>query len=133
LSSLFYSLGLLFNIITVIIFSEYLGCYGDDKVPYNLQDRALAYHVKNFFGTKIHCVHACAKRFFRYAGLQNGYLCFCGNNYNKYGRVDDKFCNIRCRDSRIDAKGLKRTKNGEFWKDCGGRWFNSVYSGKNYI
>ncbi|KAK3744146.1 hypothetical protein QZH41_017962 [Actinostola sp. cb2023] len=108
--------------------SEYLGCYKDDKVPYNQMDRALTYPIKNFFGHKVYCVNACAQLYFRYAGLQNGYLCFCGNGYNKYGRLDDKFCNMECRDTHISTKNLKRTRNGEFWKDCGGRWANSVYS-----
>ncbi|XP_031554113.1 WSC domain-containing protein 1-like, partial [Actinia tenebrosa] len=116
--------------------SEYLGCYRDDKIPYapgynNQMDRALTFPVKNFFGPKFNCVNACAKFHFRYAGLQNGYLCFCGNSFNKYGRLDDKFCNIKCRGSNLYAKFLGRTLKGEFWKDCGGRWANSVYSGKN--
>ncbi|XP_032226754.1 uncharacterized protein LOC116610147 [Nematostella vectensis] len=113
--------------------ADYLGCYKDDKAPLtywhnNIQDRSLAYPIKNYFGSVKKCVDACADKFYPYAGLQAGFLCFCGTDFNKYGRLDDNFCNIKCRGNHISTKHLQRTKHGEFWLDCGGKWANSIYS-----
>ena len=58
-------------------------------------------------------------------GLQNGDLCFCGNDFDKYGRADDSECNIKCR--RLDEKTII---TGNAFDSCGGRWRNVVYAGK---
>ena len=76
------------------------------------------------FSTKQDCVDQCGSHGFLYAGLQNGDLCFCGNDYDKYGRADDSECDIKCR--QPDA-AIEKTYNP--FDSCGGRWRNSVYAG----
>ena len=108
-------------------FADFIGCYADDK---SLDDdfrlvnaRALEFQVERF-STKQDCIDQCADKGFLYAGLQNGDLCFCGNDYDKYGRADDKDCNIKCRNP--DA-AVEFTANP--FESCGGRWRNAVYAG----
>ena len=50
---------------------------------------------------------------YKYAGLQYGYQCFCGDRIGKYGQVADGECNMDC--------------PVEYMQTCGGRWRNSVY------
>jgi len=54
---------------------------------------------------------------YKYAGLQNGFLCSCGTSYGSYGELDQDECSSVC-----SADGL----------ECGGFYTNSVYR-TNYI
>ena len=51
---------------------------------------------------------------YKYAGVQNGDQCFCGDTYGKYTKKPDSECNKTCR--------------GESTQMCGGRWRNAIYS-----
>ena len=114
---------------TILFPTEYLGCYGDDKKvgPLNdvIEQRALPFQIQHFTG-KRDCINQCYGSGYKYAGLQNGDLCFCGKDFDKYGRLDDAQCNIECR--KPLGGPLKFTEN--FFQSCGGRWANSVYSGE---
>ena len=73
----------------------------------------------------------CSNNYHQFAGLQNGNLCFCGNELplsSDYGRADDNECNMACDHGHPnDVKPLKR---GHFFESCGGKWRNAVYHGK---
>ena len=105
-----------------------IGCYIDDKTLDDnfrlVKPRALAYQVARF-QTKQDCIDQCGDKGFLYAGFQNGDLCFCGNDYDKYGRADDSECNIKCRTPDQPVEFTEK----EF-DSCGGRWRNAVYAGK---
>ena len=111
--------------------TDMIGCYIDDKTLDDnfrlVNPRALAYQVERF-DSKQDCIDQCGDKGFLYAGFQNGDLCFCGNDYDKYGRADDSECNIKC---RTPDKPVEFTDK-EF-ESCGGRWRNAVYAGKYYI
>ena len=108
-----------------------IGCYKDDKALDDnfrlVQPRALGYEIQHF-SSKQDCVDQCADRGFPYAGLQNGDLCFCGNTFDKYGRADDKECNIKCRKPDDPVEYVENS-----FESCGGRLSNSccfVYQGR---
>lgn len=58
------------------------------------------------------CIHHCFTKGYYYAGLQNRFMCFCGNSYGKYGSSNS--CNQACY-TRPRYK-------------CGGITSNSVYT-----
>ena len=89
-----------------------------------VNSRALGFQIERFYSVQ-DCVDQCATKGFLYAGLQNGDLCFCGNDFDKYGRADDLECNIKCRKPDEDV-----TITNNPFDSCGGRWRNSVYAGK---
>ena len=53
----------------------------------------------------------CKEKGFKYAGVQYGQSCLCGNSYGKFGTADN--CNYKC--------------TGDSSKICGGYNSNSVY------
>jgi len=63
------------------------------------------------------CYQSCNSKGYKYFGLQDGWECFCGHKFGKYGKA--KNCNVKCTE--------KKNKN----KICGGSWANSVYEIKN--
>ena len=91
----------------------YLGCYKDSGDPFSIKGRDLhgyGYMSRNL--TPDACFLTCARKGFRYAGLQYSRSCVCGNRYGKYGKADN--CNMPC--------------TGDKSKICGGSWANSVYN-----
>ena len=62
------------------------------------------------------CIKKCFNFNFRYAGVQNGYQCWCGDKYGKYGLAERDNCYITC--PKAD-------------KTCGGKYFNDVYEINN--
>ena len=108
---------------------DYIGCYHDDKekgrdLPFRPQTRT---HNR---GDALSCVLNCAESGFIYAGVQNGNLCFCGNKYGRYGRASDSHCNLKC----LKPVGVqKQTEADNIFNSCGGKWVNSIYSGKQDI
>jgi len=42
------------------------------------------------------CANYCRRKKFKFAAVQNGNECFCGNSYGKYGKTDEKDCNKVC-------------------------------------
>ncbi len=90
----------------------YLGCFKDQGDPFGLRGRDLA--AFGFGSDKMTprlCMRECARRGYRYAGVQYSGYCFCDNKYGKYGRTTN--CNTHC--------------NGDKSKICGGTWANSIY------
>lgn len=66
------------------------------------------------------CVRECAYQNYKFAGVQYGYLCFCGNAFGRYGSLPDNDCNSECQ--------------GDLKRKCGGYYHNSVFSvGKDMI
>ncbi|RMX41520.1 hypothetical protein pdam_00013080 [Pocillopora damicornis] len=124
---IFSLIGLSYSYIEVVDTNpDMIGCYKDDKALDDnfrlVQPRALGYEIQHF-SSKQDCVDQCADRGFPYAGLQNGDLCFCGNTFDKYGRADDKECNIKCRKPDDPVEYVENS-----FESCGGRWRNSVYA-----
>ena len=91
----------------------YLGCFKDQGDPFGLRGRDLAsFGFGSDEMTPSLCMRECARRGYRYAGVQYSGYCFCGNSYGKYGRAAN--CNMRC--------------SGDKSKICGGSWANSIYN-----
>ena len=60
------------------------------------------------------CIKHCIGRGFRYAGVQAGSQCFCGNTAPPQSKiVDQRQCNTRC--------------NGDGKQFCGGGWRMNVF------
>ena len=95
--------------IDVILCLDYQGCYKDRKPGRDLPRRFTRYAM-----TPEVCLRECKYQGYNFAGLQYSYLCFCGNAFGRYGKVDDAFCNSRCL--------------GDKTRPCGAFWHNSVYS-----
>ncbi len=90
----------------------YLGCFKDQGDPFGLRGRDLAaFGFGSDRMTPNICMRECARRGYRYAGVQYSGYCFCGNRYGKYGRAAN--CNMRC--------------SGDKSKICGGSWANGIY------
>uniref|UniRef100_A0A1I8J3T1 WSC domain-containing protein n=2 Tax=Macrostomum lignano TaxID=282301 RepID=A0A1I8J3T1_9PLAT len=85
----------------------YIGCYGDTT------RRDLSSYVAHSRMSVEFCYRQCDRLRYRYFGLQNGRLCFCGNTYGLYGRKSERECNRRC--------------NGNRDEFCGGRMRNCIY------
>ena len=93
--------------------SQYIGCFQDSGDPQGLTDRDLSGFMTNSKDMTIEkCIQICSEKGFKYAGLQYGIQCFCGNSYGKYG--ESYSCNYVCSGNQDEI--------------CGGYWANSVYS-----
>jgi len=91
--------------------ATYIGCYVDGN------ERDLSHaprHGKRWRMSEDACIAACKRDGYKYAGIQWGVECWCGNNYGRYGNASESTCNIICR-------GNKHHK-------CGGNWRNSVHT-----
>ncbi|PAA51512.1 hypothetical protein BOX15_Mlig002697g1 [Macrostomum lignano] len=86
---------------------SYIGCYGDTS------RRDLSNYVARSRMSVEFCYRECDRLRYRYFGLQNGRLCFCGNTYGLYGQKSERECNLRC--------------NGNRDEFCGGRLRNCIY------
>ena len=92
--------------------ARYLGCFKDQGDPFGLRGRDLAaFGFGSDRMTPNICMRECARRGYRYAGVQYSGYCFCGNRYGKYGRAAN--CNMHC--------------SGDKSKICGGSWANGIY------
>lgn len=68
---------------------RYVGCYKDTS------DFDLNGHLERGpQNTPQRCIAICRDKGFRYAGVQYGESCLCGNSYGKYGVADN--CNMKC-------------------------------------
>lgn len=85
----------------------YLGCFADKE------QRDLNGTPSTWVRDAKSCIQSCASKGFRYASVQAGSHCFCGNSYGRYG------ASTACKACGGAA--------GEF---CGGTWANSVYEVK---
>eukprot|EP00111_Clytia_hemisphaerica_P017539 TCONS_00051925-protein len=88
----------------------YIGCYVDRLV--DGRDLPIRAGVPSV--TPNNCRSVCKKSGYRYAAMQYGYLCFCGNSYGKYDMVPDSECNTMC--------------SGDDAYTCGGLWRNKIYN-----
>lgn len=84
-----------------------VGCFRDAP------DRDLPVGLDGGRFTEGRCRRACRQRGHRFAALQYGGQCFCGDTYGRYGRAPDNECGMPCR------------RNGR--NRCGGEWRNLVY------
>mmetsp|Transcript_9923 Transcript_9923/g.23483 ORF Transcript_9923/g.23483 Transcript_9923/m.23483 type:complete len:343 (+) Transcript_9923:2179-3207(+) len=81
----------------------YVGCYRDDAT------RVLPIYTQ--ITTSLDdCVKICRDSGFPYASMQQGFACFCGNQYDSLGIADN--CDKTCNDG----------------SECGGYYANSVYA-----
>lgn len=85
----------------------YLGCFKDTGT-YDLD----GYLVRSQNNTPERCIATCREKGFKYAGVQFGESCLCGNSYGKYGPASN--CDYKC--------------TGDSSKICGGYSANSIYS-----
>ncbi|KAI8806739.1 WSC domain-containing protein [Cladochytrium replicatum] len=70
---------------------KYVGCHED-----NIQDRALSEGASyNGLMTPEVCAKACIAKGFKFAGVEYGYQCYCGNSV-KYGPIEESKCFMPC-------------------------------------
>uniref|UniRef100_A0A1I8HTR8 WSC domain-containing protein n=1 Tax=Macrostomum lignano TaxID=282301 RepID=A0A1I8HTR8_9PLAT len=84
-----------------------VGCYNNNENDRDLPDLVFTGSV-----TIQMCAKMCAERFYKYAALQAGVQCFCGDSYGKHGASTE--CNLRCR--------------GNAQQICGGKSSITVYT-----
>ncbi len=84
-----------------------IGCFKDTSA-FDLD----GYLERSQNNTPQRCSEICLQKGFKYAGVQYGESCLCGNSYGKYGKADN--CNFKC--------------TGDNSQFCGGYNANSVYS-----
>ncbi|MFK5283059.1 WSC domain-containing protein, partial [Lacticaseibacillus paracasei] len=72
------------------MFTEYKGCFVDKED----RDISGGHYIDSTGNCVEKCAKFCFKRNFKYAGLQAGQECFCGNSYGKHRRSDA--CGWRC-------------------------------------
>ncbi len=82
------------------------GCFKDTS-DFDLN----GYLERSRFNSVQRCVDICAKRGFRYAGVQYSESCLCGNSYGRYGPANN--CTMAC--------------TGYPEQICGGYASNAVY------
>lgn len=99
------------NIIYFFLFlsAAYQGCFRDRKPGRDLPKQFTKYEM-----TPEWCVGKCKLAGYSYAGLQYGYLCFCGDKFGKYGRAEDRDCDSLC--------------FGDKTRYCGSFWHNSIFA-----
>jgi hypothetical protein len=98
------------------------GCFHDKGAP----ERDLPFHVSYYKAETITpraCLASCIHLGYRYAGIQAGMECWCGQSYGKHGAVEagSKGCYATCTASSRSASGAEDPVT------CGGDWKNSVY------
>jgi hypothetical protein len=94
----------------------FLGCYAD----YQNSIRVLTGYSWSSGNemTIEQCVTSCGSRGYQYAGVQDGYQCFCGNNnYSSQGASTS--CNVAC--------------TGNSAETCGGNGANGVYTAQSEV
>ena len=79
------------------------GCFNDSATVRDLTGKY--FNQTNM--TLDTCYYLCDFHNFTVAALQNGSMCFCGNSYGRYPKVNNAKCNCRC-------SGNKKTQCGCF-------------------
>jgi len=86
----------------------YLGCFEDSSA------RDVSYLAIEATPVTVgSCRSKCVSLGYKYAALQDGYQCFCGNTYGSLGAAPAADCNTPC--------------NGDSLEICGGGWRNSIF------
>ena len=85
-----------------------IGCFRDTNAPVDID----GYLERSQANTPSRCVAICKSKGFRYAGVQYGESCLCGNSYGRYGAANN--CNMAC--------------TGDPNETCGGGFANFVYA-----
>jgi tetratricopeptide (TPR) repeat protein len=91
----------------------YLGCYQDNQVRDLPGVPDSTYDGWVDMPDNAACQAFCGARGFRFAGMEAGPQCWCGNSYGKYGQLPESRCDMRC--------------SGKPSESCGGHWANSIY------
>ena len=78
---------------------QLLGCFRDTNAPFDLD----GYLERSNENTPQRCVSICKAKGFRFAGVQYGQSCLCGNRYGRYGPADN--CNMACTGNRGEMCG----------------------------
>lgn len=86
---------------------QYIGCFKDTSA-FDLDGFLVKWPTNN---TPQHCMATCSVLGFRYAAVQYGESCLCGQNYGRYGPADN--CDYPC--------------PGDGNQMCGGYSANSIY------
>ncbi|XP_071179098.1 zonadhesin-like isoform X1 [Mytilus edulis] len=90
--------------------SGYIGCYQDDST------RILHKQVLKDKGMTVEkCKQFCGIKGFKFAGVEYGYECFCGNVLRKDRKRKESDCKMPCSGNRRQT--------------CGGPWRISIYTG----
>merc|ERR1719208_509156 len=86
------------------------GCYKDERDDRDLDAGIWQWDTTN---TVEECVMHCHLKGAKYAGLQNGAWCVCGDKFGKHGVLTSSACNVAC--------------PGDDTQNCGGEWANRIY------
>ena len=73
----------------------------------------------------INCLLLCGQKY-KYAALENGGYCFCGNSLSTSGKRSDAECNKKCNGSASWPPSVQ-------WQKCGGPSKISVYNASERI
>ena len=110
--------------------NAFLGCFNDRSAAGSDNSKRTMPHMVGASGyTPSKCIAACRERGHKFAGVQAGGQCFCGNRaddggdngYASMGRVGDSSCNTAC------ATSVSAPYGGTASYQCGGSWKNSVF------
>jgi hypothetical protein len=85
-----------------------IGCFRDTNNPLDLG----GYLERSRQNTPERCLGMCKSKGFRFAGVQYGESCLCGNSFGRYGVADN--CNMAC--------------TGSSAQKCGGTNANAIYA-----
>ena len=55
------------------------------------------------------CLKICSRKGFKFAGVQNGKECYCGNKFGKYKKLAIKKCSCKCKGNKKVNCGCKNT------------------------
>ena len=92
--------------------AELKGCFADIGGINNLPDHDLnGLFIENKSMTIDLCTSTCRDEGFSFAGARNGFRCFCGDSYGKFGGANT--CTVKCYGDKSEI--------------CGGYSVNSVY------
>lgn len=87
--------------------AAFVGCFKDTN-DFDLN----GYLQRSSTNTPATCIATCKAKGFKFAGVQYGESCLCGNTYGRYGSATN--CNMKC--------------TGDPGQNCGGSSANAIYS-----
>jgi len=96
------------EVVEALLSANYLGCFSDA-----FGDRDLPQYFPSFTMHPAQCMSTCHSEGFKFAGLQDGKECWCGNNAPRHQKVAESQCRKKCSGNELTY--------------CGGSLRNSVY------